>query len=135
MAIVRMSLEKIVIYENSDQQYIFLKEDGGEREFPIVIGIFEATVIDRKVKDIQPPRPMTHDLLVSIVSSLGGEVDHVVVNKLEDNTFYAKLLVRQNGKMVEIDSRPSDAIAIASHTKVPIFVEETVLDAVSSKDE
>ncbi len=78
---------------------------------------------------------MTHDLLVSIVSSLGGEVDHVVVNKLEDNTFYAKLLVRQNGKMVEIDSRPSDAIAIASHTKVPIFVEETVLDAVSSKDE
>lgn len=132
---VRMALHQIVIHENSDQQFIFLKEEDGDRKFPIVIGIFEATVIDRKVRNFKPPRPMTHDLLVNIVASLGGKVEHVVVNKLEDNTFYAKLVVQQDGKTIEIDSRPSDAIAVASHTKVPIFVEEQVLDEVSGTGE
>lgn len=132
---VRMSLHQIVIHEHSDQQFIFLKEEGGKRRFPIVIGIFEATVIDRKVRNFKPPRPMTHDLLVNVIESLGGEVQHVVVNKLEDNTFYAKLVVRQDGRVVEIDSRPSDAIAVASHTKVPIYVEEQVLDEVARADE
>ncbi|MBN2490487.1 MAG: bifunctional nuclease family protein [Planctomycetes bacterium] len=130
-----MSLHQIVIHEHSDQQFIFLKEEGGKRRFPIVIGIFEATVIDRKVRNFKPPRPMTHDLLVNVIESLGGEVQHVVVNKLEDNTFYAKLVVRQDGRVVEIDSRPSDAIAVASHTKVPIYVEEQVLDEVARADE
>jgi bifunctional DNase/RNase len=132
---VRMSLHQIVIHEHSDQQYIFLKEEGGKRKFPIVIGIFEATVIDRKVRNFKPPRPMTHDLIVSIIESMGGTVQHVVVNKLEDNTFYAKLVVQQDGRLLEIDSRPSDAIAVASHTKVPIFVEEQVLDEVARTDE
>ena len=132
---VRMSLHQIIIHEHSDQQYIFLKEEGGSRRFPIVIGIFEATVIDRKVRNFKPPRPMTHDLLVNVIDSMGGKVQHVVVNKLEDNTFYAKLVVQRNGDTLEIDSRPSDAIAVASHTKVPIFVEEQVLDEVARSDE
>ena len=128
---VRMSLHQIVIHEHSDQQYIFLKEEGGKRKFPIVIGIFEATVIDRKVRNFKPPRPMTHDLIVSIIESMGGTVQHVVVNKLEDNTFYAKLVVQQDGRLLEIDSRPSDAIALAVHVDCPIFVAEEVLDEVA----
>lgn len=131
---VRMSLHQIIIHEQSDQQYIFLKEEGGERRFPIVIGIFEATVIDRKVRDFKPPRPMTHDLLVNSIQAMGGQVRHVVVNKLEDNTFYAKLVVERGDETLEIDSRPSDAIAVASHTKVPIYVEEQVLDEVARGD-
>ena len=132
---VRMSLHQIIIHEHSDQQYIFLKEENGTRKFPIVIGIFEATVIDRKVRNFRPPRPMTHDLLVNVIDSMGGEVQHVVVNKLEDNTFFAKLVVQQNGRILEIDSRPSDAIAVASHTKVPIYVEEQVLDEVAGSED
>jgi len=132
---IRMSLHQIIIHEHSDQQYIFLKEEDGSRKFPIVIGIFEATVIDRKVRNFRPPRPMTHDLLVNVIDSMGGEVQHVVVNKLEENTFFAKLVVKQNGQILEIDSRPSDAIAVASHTKVPIYVEEEVLDEVARSDD
>ena len=132
---VRMSLHQIIIHEHSDQQYIFLKEEDGNRKFPIVIGIFEATVIDRKVRNFRPPRPMTHDLLVNVIDSMGGQVKHVVVNKLEENTFFAKLVVQQNGQILEIDSRPSDAIAVASHTKVPIYVEEQVLDEVAGSDD
>lgn len=124
---VRMCLQHIVIHEGSDQQYIFLKEEGGERQFPIVIGFFEALAIDREVREVRPPRPLTHDLLVNTVRALGGTVVHVVVNRLHENTFYAKLVVRQNGKLIEIDSRPSDAIAVATRTKVPIYVEEEVL--------
>jgi len=130
-----MSLHQIIIHEHSDQQYIFLKEENGSRKFPIVIGIFEATVIDRKVRNFRPPRPMTHDLLVNVIDSMGGEVQHVVVNKLEENTFFAKLVVQQNGRIIEIDSRPSDAIAVASHTKVPIYVEEQVLDEVAGSED
>jgi len=130
-----MSLHQIIIHEHSDQQYIFLKEENGTRKFPIVIGIFEATVIDRKVRNFRPPRPMTHDLLVNVIDSMGGEVQHVVVNKLEENTFFAKLVVQQNGRIIEIDSRPSDAIAVASHTKVPIYVEEQVLDEVAGSED
>jgi bifunctional DNase/RNase len=132
---IRMSLHQIIIHEHSDQQYIFLKEEDGNRRFPIVIGIFEATVIDRKVRNFRPPRPMTHDLLVNVIGSMGGEVQHVIVNKLEENTFFAKLVVKQNGQILEIDSRPSDAIAVASHTKVPIYVEEQVLDEVAGSDD
>lgn len=127
---VRMELKRIVITETSDQQVIVLKEKGGVREFPILIGIYEATAIDRNVKEIETPRPLTHDLLSAVIQGLNGELEKIVVSDLRDGTFYAKLLISHNGRTLEIDARPSDAIALATHEKAPILVEESVLDEV-----
>ena len=111
---------------------IYLKEVEGDRTFPILIGIFEATSIDRRVKDLRSPRPLTHDLLVNTVAALGAELDSVVISELRDHTYYAKLRMRQDGELVEIDSRPSDAIAVAvtCEPQLPIYVAEDVLDDV-----
>ena len=92
-----------------------------------VIGIFEATSIDRRVKNIIPPRPLTHDLIVSVVEQLGGDVQDIVISDLQDHTYFAKLRVRKDGELIEIDCRPSDAIAVAVTAKVPIWVAEDVL--------
>ncbi len=127
---VHMELKRIIISEVHDQQVIMLKEVDGDRSFPIVIGIFEATSIDRRVKGMPSPRPLTHDLVASVVDSLGGELRDVTISELRDHTYYAKLRIRQNGELVEVDSRPSDAIALAVTAKVPIYVAEDVLDEV-----
>ncbi|MBI3272221.1 MAG: bifunctional nuclease family protein [Planctomycetes bacterium] len=125
-----MELSRIVIAETAEEQVIVLKEVEGNRSFPIVIGIFEASAIDRKVKNIKTPRPLTHDLLESVVRSMGAELKKIVVTNLKHGTFYAKLVLSQNGGMVEVDSRPSDAIALATQMSAPIFVEEEVLNEV-----
>jgi bifunctional DNase/RNase len=122
-----MELKRIIISEVHEQQIIVLREVDGDRSFPIVIGIFEATSIDRRVKNIVPPRPLTHDLIVAAVEQLGGEVQDIVINDLQDHTYYAKLRVRKDGELTEIDCRPSDAIAVAVTAKVPIWVAEDVL--------
>lgn len=129
---VQMSLSRIIISEINDQQVIYLREVEGDRTFPILIGIFEATSIDRRVKDYQSPRPLTHDLLVNTVELLGAELDSVVISELRDHTYYAKLRVRMEGELIEIDARPSDAIAVAVTCKpeLPIYVSEEVLDDV-----
>ena len=129
---VEVQLSRIVIRETSDQQCIYLKEKDGERQFPIVIGLFEALAIDRKVRDRQMPRPMTHDLMASLVLALGAKLDRVVVSDLKDNTFYARLVMARRGAEdpVQVDARPSDAIALAVHLDSPIFVEERVLESV-----
>ena len=129
---VKMELARIMISETSDHQVIVLKESDGQRSFPIVIGLHEAWAIDRAVKEIPTPRPLTHDLVNSIIEELGAGLSQVIINDLRNNTFYAKLLVHRSGdkELVEIDSRPSDAIAIAMQRKTPIFVEEKVLDEV-----
>ena len=129
---VQMCLSRIIISEINDQQVVYLKEVDGERMFPILIGIFEATSIDRRVKDHQSPRPLTHDLLVNSVEALGAELDSVVISELRDHTYYAKLRVRHEGELIEIDSRPSDAIAVAvtCDPQLPIYVSEDVLDDV-----
>lgn len=127
---VRMDLARIIITETSDQQIIVLKERNGHRAFPIVIGIYEATAIDRGVREIVTERPLTHDLIRNILEALGVELLRVVINDLRDNTFYARLVLRRNGKEVEVDSRPSDAIALAVQKSTPIYVEEKVLDMV-----
>ncbi len=129
---VEMKLSRIIISEINEQQVIYLKEVDGDRQFPILIGIFEATSIDRRVKSDKPLRPLTHDLLVSIVDALGGELDSVVINDLREHTYYAKLRVRVDGELVEIDSRPSDAIAVAvtCDPRLPIYVSEDVLNEV-----
>ncbi|MCQ4575269.1 MAG: bifunctional nuclease family protein [Candidatus Brocadiales bacterium] len=128
---VRMELVRIVISETSDHQIIVLKESHGQRSFPIVIGLHEAWAIDRAVKGIPTPRPLTHDLLNSIMEGLGAGLSQIIISDLRNNTFYAKLMVRGNDDgVVEIDSRPSDAIALAMQRKTPIFVEEKVLEEV-----
>ena len=124
---VQMELKRIIISEVHEQQIIVLREVDGERSFPIVIGIFEATSIDRRVKNIVPPRPLTHDLIVSVVDQLGGDLQDIVISDLQDHTYFAKLRVRREGELIEIDCRPSDAIAVAVTAKVPIWVAEDVL--------
>ncbi|MFO0900276.1 MAG: bifunctional nuclease family protein [Pirellulales bacterium] len=129
---VQMELSRIIISEINDQQVIYLKEVEGDRTFPILIGIFEATSIDRRVKQYQSPRPLTHDLLVSVVENLGAEFQDVIINELKDHTYYARLRVRHDGELVEIDARPSDAIAVAvtCDPQLPIYVSEEVLNDV-----
>ena len=129
---VEMKLTRIIISEINEQQVIYLKEVNGDRQFPILIGIFEATSIDRRVKDNRPPRPLTHDLVVNIVEALGGELDSIVINELKDHTYFARIRVKFDGELIEIDSRPSDAIAVAvtCDPHLPIYVSEEVLEEV-----
>ena len=125
-----MELKRIIISEVHEQQVILLKEVDGDRNFHIMIGIFEATSIDRRVKGTPSPRPLTHDLVASVIENMGGELRDIYINELRDHTYYAKLRIRLNGELVEVDSRPSDAIALAVTAKVAIFVAEDVLGEV-----
>ena len=125
---VQMDLRRIIISEIHEQQIILLREVDGERSFSIMIGIFEATSIDRRVKKLPSPRPLTHDLVVNVVDSLGGELRDIYISELRDHTYYAKLRIRMNGEIVEVDCRPSDAIALAVTANVPIYVAEDVLE-------
>jgi bifunctional DNase/RNase len=125
---VQMELSRIIISETNDQQIIYLKEVDGERMFPIVIGIYEATSIDRRVKGASAPRPLTHDLLASTIELLGGELQDIYISELRDHTYYAKLRIKHEGEIVEVDSRPSDAIAVAVTVDVPIYVAEDVIE-------
>jgi bifunctional DNase/RNase len=124
---VQMELRRIIISEVDEHQVIVLREVDGERSFPIVIGLFEATSIDRRVKGVQTPRPLTHDLIVAAVDQMGGEVQDIVISDLKDHTYFAKLRIKHEGELVEVDCRPSDAIAVAVTAKVPIYVSEDVL--------
>ncbi len=124
---VRMDLARIIIVETGDSQVIILKERDGERHFPILIGINEALAIDRRLKGLKTPRPLTHDLMASIIDQLDAELEKIVINDLRDHTFFAQLIVRRNGNIIEIDSRPSDAIALGAASGTPIYVEDHVL--------
>lgn len=129
---VQMELSRIIISEINDQQVVYLKEVEGDRTFPILIGLFEATSIDRRVKHHSSPRPLTHDLLVAAVELLGGEFQDVVIAELKDHTYFAVIRVLKDGETVEIDARPSDAIAVAvtCEPNLPIYVAEEVLETV-----
>ncbi|WP_052559991.1 MULTISPECIES: bifunctional nuclease family protein [Gemmata] len=122
-----MELRRIIISETVEHQIVVLKEVDGERNFPIVIGIFEATSIDRRVKGIQAPRPLTHDLITAVVEQMGGEIQDIVISDLKEHTYFARLRVRKDGELIEVDCRPSDAIAVAVANRVPIYVNEAVL--------
>ncbi|MFN0056189.1 MAG: bifunctional nuclease family protein [Planctomycetales bacterium] len=125
-----MELARIVIDELKDQQWLILREVEGPRQFPILVGIWEASHIDRHVKGKESPRPMTHDLLRNVIEQLGGQAQDVIINNLEEHTYFALLRVRKEGELIEFDCRPSDAIALATQFRppLPIFVEESVLD-------
>lgn len=132
---VEVTLSRIVINETSDEQVIVLREKEGKRSFPIMIGIFEALAINRIVNERQLPRPLTHELLVSVVHTLGGRITRCVITELKNNTYFALLTVERGGETFEIDSRPSDAITLALHEDAQIFVDESVMDAVATEEE
>lgn len=110
------------------QRVVILKEKDSDRYLPIWIGPAEADAIAVKLQDISVPRPLTHDLLRSIIDNLGASISHILVSGLESDTFYAKIVINVNGKTLDIDSRPSDAIALAVRAQVPIYAESTVLE-------
>ena len=126
---VQMELHKIIISEMQDSQVIVLKELDGERQFSIIIGSYEAMAIDRRLKGFVTPRPLTHDLLASVIETMGGSIERIEINDLANETFYARIHIRRSAGVLEIDSRPSDAIALGIATSVPIFVAEHVLNA------
>lgn len=130
--LVRMALARIVIVDSDDEKIsmIILREIEGERAFPILIGIHEAHAINRRLSGIAPQRPLTHDLVDRVIESLDCTLEQIIINELRDSTFFAKLVIRQGGRLVEVDSRPSDAIAVGAGRDVPIFVDESVLQAV-----
>ena len=156
---VRMELKRILIRELSEYQLIELREvkavegepdpdtpagstpvqsfsqvEGG-RSFPIVIGLPEAAAIERRLKGIQIKRPQTHDLLENVIKVLGGKLEAICVNDLSEHTFFAELHIRdKDGKLIKVDARPSDAIALGIGGNVPILVEEHVLDAAQDEE-
>ncbi|MFA5346020.1 MAG: bifunctional nuclease family protein [Candidatus Omnitrophota bacterium] len=125
---IEMELSKIVIDEKRHDQLIVLKEKNGERVLPIVIGLVEASAIKLKLSGFQPPRPLTHDLLHSTIGDLGAKIERIVINKLEENTFHAKMVLKTaSGEEKVIDARPSDSIALAVRAHAPIFVEDSII--------
>ena len=125
---VELILNKIKIDESRNEQVIVLKEKQGARLLPVVIGIAEVNAIKLKLSGIKPPRPLTHDLLLNIIETLGAKLQKVLIDRLQSNTFYAKIYLSLNGsKEVLIDARPSDSVALALRAGVPIFAAEEVL--------
>lgn len=131
---VRMELSRILIRENVDAHVVELREVEGERVFPIVIGLNEAAAINRRLMGEVPPRPQTHELLASIINELGWRIDRILISDLRDHTFFARLILARNGETKDIDSRPSDAIALGIASNVPIYVEEHVLEEVCREE-
>jgi bifunctional DNase/RNase len=125
---VEMTIDSIRVSLMNYQRVVILKEKGSNRYLPIWIGPAEADAIAVKLQNIQLSRPLTHDLLQSVISSLGASLDYVVVCALKDDTFYAKLALSIDGVQLDIDSRPSDALALAVRTGAPIYAEEWVLE-------
>jgi bifunctional DNase/RNase len=125
---IEVTLKAVQISLVSSDRIAILKEIGSERHLPIWIGPCEAEAISRGAKDVKVLRPMTHDLIVNLLEVLGAELSYIFVNDLANRTFYATLVLETDGMEIEIDSRPSDAIAIAVRLGVPIYVAESVMD-------
>ena len=126
---VELVLSKIKIDENRSEQVIVLKEREGARFLPVVIGIAEVNAIKLKLSGIEPPRPLTHDLLLTTIRELGAQLKEIHIDKLENNTFYAKLVLSRDGSgEVKVDARPSDSVAIALRAGAPIYCVEEVLN-------
>lgn len=137
MDLVEVQISRVVMQQKGDQQFIHLKERHGSRGFPIVIGFNEVEEINRKLSGIEPPRPMTHDLVGLVIHTLGFEVARAVITELRENTFYANLVLvpDDDGEGAEerpVDCRPSDAVAIALQTGAPIYVAAEILDLIGT---
>ncbi|MEN6384027.1 MAG: bifunctional nuclease family protein [Phycisphaerales bacterium] len=125
---IEVELSRIIIDEASDQQVIVLKEKNGSRSLPIIIGIVEIMAIERRLKKMITPRPLTHDLLNNIIESLGADIDKVVINDIRNHTYYATIYLNVDSRKIEIDSRPSDAIALTASSTIPLYVAEHVFE-------
>jgi len=129
---IKMTVRGIALDPLTNMPIIILKDADDKRALPIWVGIFEANAIALELEKISTPRPMTHDLIKNILDGLGASVQQVVVNDLKDNTFFAVIEISVNGNVVNIDSRPSDAIALALRVNAPIFVAEKVVTRAKS---
>lgn len=127
-AVIELAIESIRVSLRNYQRVVILREKGADRYLPIWIGPAEADAIAVRLQEVSVARPLTHDLLANVIEELGGAVRSVVVNDLTNDTFFARVHVEQNGRRLELDSRPSDAIAIAVRAGVPIYADESVLD-------
>jgi bifunctional DNase/RNase len=132
--LIEMTIKGLMVDPITNMPIVILKDKQGDRVLPIWVGIFEANAIALQIENIATPRPMTHDLLRNIINDLDGRVDRIVVSDLKENTFYAIIHLTVHGERIAIDSRPSDAIALALRTRSPIMVEETVIDNAKTVD-
>jgi len=126
--VIKVTVDSVKVSMLSQHRVVVLKEEEQDRYLPIWIGPFEADAITIGLQKVQMTRPLTHDLLSAIIDQMDASVSHIQVNDLRNDTFYAQIVVQQNGRTVEIDSRPSDAIALAVRVDVPIYVAEEVMD-------
>ncbi|MFQ5443646.1 MAG: bifunctional nuclease family protein [Nitrospinales bacterium] len=129
---VEMKVEGLTLDPLTNMPIIILKDLTGSKSLPIWVGIFEANAIALEIEKISTPRPMTHDLLKNFIESMKAQINHILVSELKDNTFYAVISLAFGETTLNIDSRPSDAIALALRVKAPIFVEEKVIEAAKS---
>ena len=128
MAMIEMTIDSIRVSLMNYQRVVILKEKMAERYLPIWIGPAEADAIAVKLQGVTVPRPLTHDLLHTVIDTLGATINSIIVSDLKNDTFYAKILLNVDGGQMEVDSRPSDALALAVRAEAPIYAEETVLD-------
>jgi len=125
---MELEIESIRVRQETKQRAVVLRVKESDLYLPIFIGHFEVEAIRLKLMDVEVPRPMTHDLLGSVIGNLGGSVQRIIVSELKNDTFFAKIVVDYNGNSIEIDSRPSDALALAVRTNAPIFAEDDVVE-------
>jgi len=125
---IEMAIDSIRVSLMNYQRVVILKEKMATRYLPIWIGAAEADAIAVKLQGVAVPRPMTHDLLHSVIDALGANINSIIVSELKNDTFYAKLILNIDGGQMEVDCRPSDALALAVRTDVPIYAEDAVLD-------
>ena len=128
---IELAVDSVQVSLISNQRVVLLKEQNADRYLPIWIGPFEADAIVLELSEASTARPLTHDLLKNIILELGGTVSYVLINALSSNTFYARIVLEVKGEITDIDSRPSDAIALAVRTKSPVFVSEEVMEQAS----
>jgi bifunctional DNase/RNase len=129
-----MTIKGLIVDPMTNNPIIILRDKDGQRVLPIWVGYWEAQAIAQQIENITMPRPMTHDLLKNVIQDLRGRIDKIVVSDLKENTFYALIYLTVAGEPMAIDARPSDAIALALRARVPIFVEESVIDNAKTVD-
>lgn len=125
---IEVKIAGIQVSLMSQHRVVLLKELGAERYLPIWIGPYEAEALSLELQQISVARPLTHDLLKNVIEAMGGVVQYIVVSELRDDTFYARIIISLNGRTIEVDSRPSDAMNLAVRTQVPIYVAEEVME-------
>ncbi|MBP7694232.1 MAG: bifunctional nuclease family protein [Anaerolineales bacterium] len=125
---VEVTIDSIRVSLMSQHRVVILKDVDGDRYLPIWIGPCEADAITVTLQEVEVPRPLTHDLLKNVISEMGGEVEHILISELKNEVFYARIVLEVNGRHLEIDSRPSDALALAVRLRVPVYIEDAVME-------